>query len=313
MESLSSKIKTKALELGFFSCGISKAQFLQEDAGRLSEWLKEGKHAGMTYMENYFEKRTNPYKLLDNAKSVISVLYNYSPPTHPETEDNYQISAYAYGKDYHFVLKRKLKSLIAYIESNTESLNARAFVDSAPVLDRAWAQRAGLGWIGKNTCLITKTRGSYFFIGEIILDLELEYDNHIEPDHCGGCTRCIEACPTRALTPHSLDSNKCISYLTIENKEESIPDKFKGQFGEEGKEWIFGCDICQQVCPWNRFAEPHNEPDFLPNNELLKMRKEDWRNLDKNTFDRTFNDSPVKRAKFEGLKRNILFVDNKKA
>ncbi|MCD4696522.1 MAG: tRNA epoxyqueuosine(34) reductase QueG [Bacteroidales bacterium] len=308
MESLSNKIKAKARELGFFSCGISKAEFLPEDAAWLQKWLSEGKHAGMAYMENHFEKRTDPKKLLENARSIISVLYNYAPQSYLTKEANYQVSTYAYGTDYHFVLKHKLKSLISFIESEASEINARAFVDSAPVLDRAWAKKAGLGWIGKNTCLITKKQGSYFFIGEIILDLELDFENELVPDHCGGCTRCIDACPTGALKPRDLDAGKCISYWTIENKGESIPEKFKGKFGPKGEEWIFGCDICQSVCPWNRFSEPHNEPEFLLSEALTHMRKEDWESLDEPTFQILFKNSPVKRTKFEGLKRNIRFV-----
>ncbi len=255
---LSDQIKTRAKELGFYTCGISKASFLPEDAQRLTKWLQDGKQAEMKYMENHFEKRTDPRKLVEGAKSVISVLFNYYPEKQLHEQNNYKISKYAYGTDYHFVLKKKLKDLIAFLNKEVLDLNARAFVDSAPVLDRAWAARSGLGWIGKNTCLITKEQGSYFFIGEIITDLELDYDKKIVPNHCGGCTRCIDACPTNALEPYSLDSNKCISNWTIEYKGEKIPEKFNGKFHD----WIFGCDICQDVCPWNRLSEPHNEPEF---------------------------------------------------
>ena len=257
----------------------------------------------MAYMEGYFDKRTDPRKLLENAKSVISVLYNYAPKNYLPEEDNYKISSYAYGTDYHFVLKKKLKSLLEYITSEAGENNSRVFVDSAPVLERAWAKQAGLGWIGKNTCLITKEQGSYFFIGEIITDIELDFNETLVPNHCGGCTRCIDACPTGALTPHELDSRKCISYWTIEHRGENIPEHFKGKF----EDWIFGCDICQQVCPWNRLAEPHNEPEFEPSDELLNMRKPDWIGLDELKFKEVFKKSAVKRAKFEGLKRNILF------
>lgn len=301
---LTGLIKSKALEIGFYSCGISEAVYLEKDAPRLKQWLENGYHSEMHYMANHFEKRTDPRKLLENAKSVISVLYNYSPKQKIPEDDNYKISVYAYGQDYHFVLKRKLKDLITFIQKEAGEVNARAFVDSAPVLDRAWAARSGLGWIGKNTMLITKEQGSYFFIGEIITDMELEYDERTVTNYCGGCTRCIDACPTKALTPYYLNANKCISNLTIENKSDQIPDEFKGKFDD----WIFGCDICQQVCPWNRLAEPHNEPEFNPSEDLLKMQKSDWENLDKNKFNEVFRSSPLKRANFKGIKRNIGFV-----
>jgi epoxyqueuosine reductase len=309
---LSDKIKTKSKELGFYACGISKAAYLPEDADRLSKWLQEGKHAEMKYMENHFEKRTDPRKLLENAKSVISILFNYYPEKQLPEQNNYKISKYAYGTDYHFVLKRKLKELIAWIKTQVTDMNARAFVDSAPVLDRAWAAKSGLGWIGKNTCLITKEQGSFFFIGEIITDLELEYDHKMVPNHCGGCTRCIDACPTNALEPYKLDSNKCISYLTIEYKGEEIPERFKGQFDPEGSGWIFGCDICQDVCPWNRMAEPHNEPEFKLTDQLIKITKPEWEELTKERFSEIFKNSPVKRTGYTGLKRNIKFLSESK-
>jgi epoxyqueuosine reductase len=305
--SLSETIKSEALRLGFYSCGISKAEFLEEEADRLRKWLEKGFHSEMSYMENHFDKRTDPRKLLENAKSVISLLFNYAPKTRLPEQDNYKISAYAYGTDYHFVLKRKLKQLISFIQKHAGEINARAFVDSAPVLDRAWAARSGLGWIGKNTMLITKEQGSYFFIGEIITDLSLDYDDHKVANFCGGCTRCIDACPTDALTPYELDANQCISNLTIENKGDHIPVEFKNKFDD----WIFGCDICQQVCPWNRLSEPHDEPDFDPSEELLKMKKPDWENLTEIKFAEVFKSSPLKRAKLAGIKRNVLFVKDK--
>ena len=255
-------------------------------------------------MENHFEKRTDPRKLFENAKSVISVLYNYFPKTIIPEDNNYKISKYAYGKDYHFVIKRKLNELIEYIRKEVGEINARAYVDSAPVLDRAWAARAGLGWIGKNTNLITKERGSFFFIGEIITDLELHYEDKPIPKNCGHCTKCIEACPTHALRPYEVNANKCISYLTIENKDEKLPEDLKGKFND----WIFGCDICQDVCPWNQKSEPHNEPAFEPVEELLKLRKSEWENLSEEEFRKIFKDSPVKRTKYKGLMRNIRFV-----
>jgi len=302
---LTSLIKNKAFDLGFFVNGISKAEYLAEDAERLNKWLESGFHADMTYMENHFKKRTDPRKLLENAKSVISVLYNYYPKDLIPEKDNFKISKYAYGTDYHFVLKRKLKELISFIKTEVPDVNARAFVDSAPVLDRAWAAKSGLGWIGKNTCLINKEKGSYFFIGEIITDLELEYDEKIIPNHCGGCTRCIDACPTGALKSYKLDSNKCISFWTIESKSEQFSEKFNGKF----QDWIFGCDICQNVCPWNRFSEPHDQPKFDPSEGLVKMKKEDWDNLTEEHFQKLFKGSAVKRAGFMGLKRNICFLN----
>lgn len=301
---LSEKIKTRAKDIGFYACGISKADYLKEDAGRLSKWLNEGRHAEMKYMENHFEKRSDPRKLLEDAKSVISVLYNYYPSKQFAGQNNYKISKYALGTDYHFVLKRKLKELIACLKNEVPDMKARAFVDSAPVLERAWAVRSGLGWIGKNTCLITKEQGSYFFIGEIITDLELDYNLKTESNHCGTCTRCIEACPTKALEPYSLNSGKCISYLTIEYKGEKIPDKFKGLFHDR----MFGCDICQDVCPWNRFSRSHDEPEFKLSDQLLKITKPEWEVMTKEMFNKLFKNSPVKRTGYDGLKRNIEFL-----
>jgi epoxyqueuosine reductase len=306
LQTLSNHIKQKALEFGFYSCGISKAEYLEKDAEKLKKWLTMGNHAEMQYMENHFEKRVDPTKLMEGAKSVISVLYNYFPKASIPEENSYKVSKYAYGTDYHFILKRKLKDLIKYIEELAPNSHSRAFVDSAPVLDRAWATRAGLGWIGKNTNLITKKQGSYFFIGEIITNLELDYNNDAVPNHCGGCTRCIDACPTNALEPYTLDARKCISFWTIENKDDSIPENFKSKFDD----WIFGCDICQDVCPWNRLSESNNEPEFNPKKEIIKMKKVDWENLSKDQFNVMFKNSPVKRTKFEGLKRNIQFLND---
>ncbi len=303
-KNISQLIKAEALKLGFFNCGISKAEFLDEDADRLKNWLDRGLHAGMGYMENHFEKRTDPRKLMENAKSVISVLYNYFSENTLFEGDNHKISKYAYGKDYHLVIKEKLNRLVEFIQIENNTVHARAFVDSAPVLDRAWAARSGLGWIGKNTSLITREQGSFFFIGEIITDMSLDYDTATVANYCGGCTRCIDACPTQALKPYELDANKCISYWTIEYKGECIPDDLKGKFDN----WIFGCDICQDVCPWNRLSEPRNEPALEHNDGLDKMKKSDWETLTEEKFEIQFKDSPLKRAKFKGLKRNIEFV-----
>ncbi len=305
MNILTQKIKAKAKELGFYDCGISRADLLKEDAEKLGKWLGNGMQAGMHYMENHFEKRTDPRLLFENAKSVISVLYNYYPKTKIQEENNYKISKYAYGKDYHQIIKQKLNQLIEFVRTEAGEINARAFTDSAPVLDRAWAARAGLGWIGKNTNLINRKQGSFFFIGEIITDLELDYDGKKIENFCGTCTKCIDACPTGALKPYEVDARKCISYLTIENKEEYIPSELKGRFDD----WIFGCDICQDVCPWNRFSKPHDEPAFDPPDILTQLRKPDWNNLTEEQFRKVFKDSPVKRSKYKGLIRNIRFVN----
>ena len=301
---LNIKIKEKANDLGFFACGISKADFLPEDAKRVRKWLDKGFHAEMAYMENHFEIRIDPVKILEGAKSVISVLYNYFPKEIIPSDDNYKISKYAYGKDYHFVMKDKLKELLLFIEEETGEKNSRAFVDSAPVLDRAWAAKSGLGWIGKNTNLITKKQGSFFFIGEIITALELDYSDMPIPKSCGHCTQCIEACPTHALRPYEVNANKCISFQTIENKSGTIPEDLKGKF----EDWVFGCDICQDVCPWNRFSIANIEPEFQPNERLVNMRKADWENLTEDDYKIIFKASPVKRTKYKGLMRNIGFV-----
>lgn len=294
-------IKSEAKRLGFLSCGISQSGFLQEEAPRLEKWLNQNRQGQMSYMENHFDKRLNPNLLVDGAKSVISLLLNYYPS---ETQINgtYKISKYAYGQDYHFVIKEKLKELLYSIQENIGEVSGRAFVDSAPVLDKAWAAKSGLGWIGKNTNLITKNVGSFYFIAELIVDLELEYD-YATTDHCGTCSACIEACPTEAIVePYVVDGSKCISYFTIELKE-NIPNSVKGKFDD----WIFGCDICQDVCPWNRFSKTHNEPLFNPSPELLSMSKKDWEEITEETFRLVFKDSAVKRTKFEGLTRNISF------
>lgn len=300
-------IKQESKRLGFDFCGISKAEFLEEEAPRLEKWLKAEMHGKMHYMENYFDKRLDPRLLVPNAKSVISLLLNYFPsekqPFGSVQGDTPKISKYAYGKDYHFVIKEKLNFLFDFIRKNIGEVNARAFVDSAPVMDKAWAKKSGLGWMGKHTNLISKNNGSYFFIAELIVDLELEYDNEI-PDYCGTCTKCIDACPTGAITePYRVDGSKCISYFTIELKE-NIPDEMKGKFDN----WAFGCDICQNVCPWNSFSTPHNEPHFKPKPEILNFTKKDWEEISEQAFNKTFHDSPFHRTKYKGMKRNLEFL-----
>jgi epoxyqueuosine reductase len=297
------KIKSIAKDLGFLSCGISKAEFLEEEAPRLEQWLKEGRHGQMAYMENHFDKRLDPRILVPGAKSVVSLLFNYYPEKQ-QAKGAPKISKYAFGTDYHFVIKDKLKQLFQILQEETGEINGRVFVDSAPVMDKAWAARSGLGWIGKNTNLITQKVGSFFFIAEIILDLELEYDT-TTTDHCGSCTACIDACPTQALTPYQIDASKCISYLTIELKDQ-IPDEFQGKM--DG--WAFGCDVCQDVCPWNRFSKPHREPLFEPQPELLQYLQKDWEELTETTFELIFKNSAVKRTRYEGLKRNLFFLSS---
>lgn len=295
-------IKAEAKRLGFISCGISKAQFLEEEAPRLEKWLKNNMNGDMQYMENHFEKRLDPTKLVEDSKSVISLLLNYYPQE-TQIQDTYKISKYAYGTDYHFVIKDKLKELLNFIQEEIGEVSGRAFVDSAPVLDKAWAAKSGLGWVGKHTLLLSQQRGSFHFVAELIIDLDLEYD-HATTDHCGTCTKCIDACPTQAITePYVVDGSKCISYFTIELKEK-IPTDFKGKF----EDWMFGCDICQDVCPWNRFSKAHSEPLFNPHPELLSMTKKDWEEITEDVFQKLFKKSAVKRTKFEGLKRNIEFL-----
>jgi epoxyqueuosine reductase len=301
-------IRHKASELGFQYCGFSKADFLEEEAPRLENWLNQHMHGQMHYMANHFDKRLDPRLLVEGAKSVVSLLLNYYPSQEPEAdEDAYKISKYAYGVDYHTVIKDKLRALLAFIQEEIGEVYGRAFVDSAPVMDKAWAKKSGLGWIAKNSNLINRKMGSFFFIAELIIDLELDYDGPVK-DYCGTCTRCIDACPTEAIAePYVVDGSKCISYFTIELKE-SIPREVEGKFAN----WIFGCDICQDVCPWNRFAKPHQEPQFNPNNDILSMKNKDWEEITEQVFNRIFKDSPIKRTKIAGLKRNIDFVRNRK-
>ncbi len=296
-------IKTEAKRLGFEFCGISKAEFLEEEAPRLEKWLNNNMHGSMHYMENHFDKRLDPRLLVDGARSVISLLLNYYPEQQQSDPDAPKISKYAYGHDYHHVIKAKLKELLAFIRENIGEVNGRGFVDSAPVLDKAWAKKSGLGWIGKNSNLISKEQGSFFFLAELIVDIDLKPDGPIK-DYCGSCTRCIDACPTEAIvSPYVVDGSKCISYFTIELKE-SIPDEVKGKFND----WAFGCDICQDVCPWNRFSKTHNEPLFINDSGLLDYSRNDWEEITEEIFTRVFKNSAVKRTKFEGLKRNLNFL-----
>ncbi|KAB2913628.1 MAG: tRNA epoxyqueuosine(34) reductase QueG [Bacteroidetes bacterium] len=295
-------IKEEARRLGFSFCGVSKAGFLDDEARRLERWLQQGMHGQMGYMENHFDKRLDPTKLVEGAKSVVSFLYNYYTPQQQQHADAPKISKYAYHTDYHFVVKDKLKQLLQFITDTIGEVHGRAFVDSAPVMERAWAKKSGLGWTGKHTLLINKQRGSYFFLGELIIDLELEPDAPIK-DYCGTCTACIDACPTEAITPYWVDGSKCISYLTIELKDE-IPAEFKGKMDN----WAFGCDICQQVCPWNRFSQPHNEPEFEPHPDLMTMDARQWHEITEDVFKQLFKNSPVKRTGYKGLKRTLTFL-----
>lgn len=302
-ELMSRFFKTRSHELGFSFCGISKAEFLEDEAPRLEDWLKKGYHGKMSYMENYFDKRLDPTLLVEGAKSVVTFLLNYYPEEHQVDSTAPKLSKYAYGKDYHFVIKDKLKTLINDFKQEFGDINGRAFVDSAPVMDKAWAKRSGLGWMGKNLNIINKSQGSFFFIGELIVDVALDYDGPVK-DYCGTCTKCIDACPTDALVaPYEIDGSRCISYLTIELKD-AIPNEFKGKMDN----WMFGCDVCQDVCPWNRFSKPHQEKDFTPHSDLLGMNQGDWQDLTEEVFQEVFRKSAVKRTKFAGLKRNIQFL-----
>ena len=301
-QKLTNFIKSKSVDLGFISCGISKADFLEDEAANLENWLKNEMHGEMSYMERNFDMRLDPRKILNGAKSVISLTYNYYTDK-LQKDENFKISKYAFGTDYHFVIREKLKNLLFLIREKVGDINGRVFVDSAPILERAWAKKSGLGWIGKNTNLISKNVGSFFFLCEIIVDIELDYDNSTT-DHCGTCTACIDACPTNAIVePYKVDGSRCISYLTIELKE-NMPEYAKDSYDK----WIFGCDICQDVCPWNKFSKPHNEPLFNADEKFLSMSKNEWLEITKETFDKVFKDSPVKRTGYDGLKRNIKFI-----
>lgn len=297
-------IKTQATQLGFASCGIAKAEFLEEEAPKLEQWLKNDFHGEMKYMENHFDKRLNPTLLVDSAKSVISLSYNYFPSV-KQIQNTYKISKYAYGEDYHYVIKNKLFELLSLMRDEIGEINGRCFVDSAPVLERAWAEKSGLGWKGKNSLLIQKKQGSFFFLAELIIDLELEYDAPFTTNHCGNCTKCIDACPTEAILPNNeIDATKCISYLTIE-----LRDNISPQFKDKMQDWIFGCDICQDVCPWNRFSRKNEEPLFKPKEDMQNFTKQDWQEITKETFGKVFKKSAVKRAKYSGLMRNIKFLE----
>tara|TARA_B100000925_G_C21985578_1_gene464376 strand:- start:629 stop:1561 length:933 start_codon:yes stop_codon:yes gene_type:complete len=298
-------IKTEAEKFGFISCGISKAEFLEDQASNLEKWLKKNYNGKMSYMERNFDKRLDPRKLVQDSKSVISLSFNYYTKKKQLDPNSFKVSKYAFGNDYHFVIKNKLNKLLSSLKNKIGDFNARVFVDSAPVMERAWAERSGLGWVGKNTLMISKKKGSYFFLAEIICDLELDYDLPVM-DHCGTCTACIDACPTDAIIkPYVLDSNKCISYLTIELKD-SIPKQFENKM----QDWIFGCDICQDVCPWNKFSKENEHALFQPSDEFLNMKKNDWIELTEETFKKVFKNSPIKRANFKGLKKNISFIKN---
>ena len=296
-------IKNKSIELGFISCGISKSGFLENEIGRFESWLKDNYHGQMSYMERNFDKRMDTTKLVAGSKSVISLLFNYYP-SKEINNDSFKISKYAYGKDYHFIIKDKLKSLLSSMRNEIGEIDGRVFVDSAPIMEKAWAKKSGLGWVGKNTNLISKKTGSFFFIAEIIVDLELEYDGEVT-DHCGSCTACLDACPTDALyEPYKIDASKCISYFTIELK-----DQFPNDLKKDFNDWIFGCDICQDVCPWNKFSIPNKEPLLNPKNEINQYSKKDWLELTDEVFKVVFKETPLERTKFKGLKRNIQYAN----
>ena len=297
-------VKETAAMLGFDFCGIATAGFLNEDARRLENWLQQGFHGSMQYMQNHFDLRTDPTKLVPGAKSVITLLINYYP-TEKQTEGNPKVSKYAYGKDYHDVIREKLNHFYFLLKEKIGEIHGRGFVDSAPVLERAWAKKAGLGWIGKNGNLINKKQGSFFFIASLITDLNLIADESIAKDYCGTCTRCIDECPTDAILPNKVvDGSKCISYFTIELKDALIPEKMKGKFDN----WLFGCDVCQDVCPWNRFVKPNTEKSFDPITEILNYNSKDWKELTEEKFKVIFAKSPLKRTKYEGIKRNLKFI-----
>jgi epoxyqueuosine reductase len=295
-------IKMKALELGFSFCGVSKAEFLEEEAPRLEDWLKRGYQGEMAYLERHFDKRLDPTLLVPGARSVVSLIYNYYP-SKQQRSDTFKVAKYAYGEDYHYVVRDKLKDLMSHIHEKIGDVSGRAFVDSAPVMERVWAKRGGAGWIGKNSLLLNRDAGSFFFLAELIIDLPLDYDSPVK-DYCGTCTACMDACPTEAIpAPYQVDGSKCISYFTIELKDQ-IPANMTGKFDD----WIFGCDICQDVCPWNRFSKPHQEPRFEPDEDILNLGRNEWLELTEEVFDTVFRKSPLQRSRYTGLKRNVDFV-----
>lgn len=299
-------MKDLAAQLGFSFCGIASATKLDADAERLERWLNKGMHGSMHYMERYFDLRIDPCKLVPGAKSVITLLLNYFP-TEKQGNDAVKISKYAYGKDYHDVIRKKLNTLIELVKKNIGEIHGRGFVDSAPVLERTWAQRSGLGWVGKNGNLINKQMGSFFFIATLITDLDLEADEMFTKDYCGSCTRCIDACPTDAILPGKIvDGSRCISYFTIELKEMLIPGEMKGKFDN----WMFGCDICQDVCPWNRFSKPTGEIEFTPIPEILNLSTKEWEMMTEEKFKEIFRNSPLSRSKFKGIQRNLKFISH---
>ncbi len=296
-------IKEAASRLGFSYCGIAKAEFLEEEAPRLAEWLSKGYAGKMRYLENHFDMRLDPTLLVPGARSIVTLLYNYFPERDLASDGGFKVAKYAYGADYHDVVRDRLKDFMTIIREQIGDVQGRVFVDSAPVMERAWAKRAGAGWVGKNSLLINKSMGSFFFLAELIIDLELDYDGPVK-DYCGTCSACMDACPTDAIpAPYVVDGSKCISYFTIELKDE-IPRDVKGKFDN----WIFGCDICQDVCPWNRFSVPHREPAFTPNSAIANFSETEWMEMTEDIFQVVFKNSPVKRAKYEGLRRNIKFV-----
>jgi len=299
-------VKQAATSLGFEFCGIAKAQTLDDDASRLEYWLNKGMHGSMKYMENHFDLRVDPQKLVPGAKSVITLLINYFP-SKTQNDNSPKISKYAYGKDYHDVIKNKLRNFLQILHGQIGEVHGRGFVDSAPVLERSWAQRSGLGWIGKNGNLITKQNGSFYFIATLITDLELDYDDPFAKDYCGSCTKCIDACPTQAILPDKIvDGSKCISYFTIELKEMTIPSGMKGKFHD----WMFGCDVCQDVCPWNRFSKGTDEIELKPIHEVINFTFKDWEELTEESFKKIFKDSPIRRSKYAGIKRNLKFLSS---
>ncbi len=302
--------KSTAKRLGFDFCGIAKAEFLEGEAPRLEEWLNRNYQGKMGYLANHFDKRLDPTKLVEGAKTVVSLIYNYYPAEKlPEGESDIKLAKYAYGEDYHLVIREKLNEFLESLREEIGEINGRAFVDSAPVMERQWAQRAGLGWTGKNSLLLNRRMGSFFFLAELIIDLEAAPDNPITQDYCGTCTKCIDACPTDAIVESGVvDASKCISYLTIELKE-NIPSEFKGKM----ENWAFGCDICQDVCPWNRFSKPHQEPRFDPHPELREFSNQDWLEMTAETFAKIFKNSAVKRTKYAGLKRNLRFIKSEES